>query len=181
MDAIEAAFLQLCFWTQSIAGPLFTILMVALTAGLACTAAGVTVLVLWRFFSWSARFAMLKAWIKVRSYVVSTALLYFNRLKRYGLRRVTCNIAVVCSVTVWVAIIAAFAFSDHLPEAAAVIAVMVLAFFIAGWKTRGPRARFFTFTRGFFEPTMVLAIPTFVAKSGDFAVKLFVALVKTVV
>jgi hypothetical protein len=93
---------------------------------------GATVLVLWRFFSWSARFAMLKAWVKVRTYVVNTALLYFNRLKRYGLRRVTCNIAVVCSVTIWIAIIAAFAFSEHLLEAAVVIAVMVLAFFLAG-------------------------------------------------
>jgi hypothetical protein len=181
MDAIEAAFFQLCFWTQSIAGPLFTILMIALTAGLVCLAVGVTVLVLWRFFSRGARYAMLKAWVKIRNNVVETALQYFNRLRRYGLTRVACNIAVVCSIAVWVAIIAAFAFSDHLPEAAAVIVVMVLAFFIAGRKKRGPRGRFFTFTRGFFEPTLALAIPTFLAKSGDFVVKLFVALVKTVV
>src|SRR5262245_19179510 len=181
MDAIEAAFLQLCFWIQSIAGPLFTILMIALTAGLLCLAIGVTILVLWRFFSWGARYTMLKAWIRVRNYVVETALQYFNRLKRYGLTRVACNIAVVCSIAVWVAIIAAFAFSDHLAEAATVIVVMVLAFFIAGWKKRGPRARFFTFTRGFFEPTLALAIPTFLAKSGDFVVKLFVTLVRTVI
>ena len=97
---------------------------------------------------------------------------------RYG---VACNIAVVCSIAVWVAIVAAFAFSDHLREAAAVIVVMVLAFFIAGWKKRGPRATFLKFTRGFFEPTMVLAIPTFVAKAGDFAFKLFITIVRTVI
>lgn len=158
-----------------------TILMVALTFGLLCLAVVLTILTLWRFFSWGARFTMLKAWLRAQHYIVETAIKYFKRLKNYGLTKVACQIAVICSVVVWVGIVAAFAFSELFLEAMVVIVAALIGFFYAGWRNKGPRARFFRFSRGFLEPTMVLAIPTFMAKTGDFFFKLLVAAIRSVV
>jgi hypothetical protein len=175
MGEVERVFLLACEMLQALAGSMGTILIIALTFGLLCAAAGLTVLVLWKSFSFSFRFAALKAWVKARDYLTR----YFNRLRQYGLTRVASRIAVLCGLVVWMGIVLGFAFSERLLDALVASLVVLLASFAWGWRQRGPRATFFRFTRGFVEPTMALAVPTFVAKSGDFLFKFVVSSVRT--
>ena len=147
--------------------------MIALTIGLLCLAVGLTVLVLWKSFSVSFRFAVLKAWVKATSYLTK----YFHRLRRYGLKKTSSTIAVICGVVVWAGIISAFAFDKRLIS---LTILALLVFFAWGWWERGPRARFFKFSRGFLEPTMALALPTFIAKSSDFVFKFVITTIRTV-
>ena len=105
---------------------------------------------------------------------------YFNRLKRYGLTRVGSRIAVACGLIVWAAIILGFAFEERLVEALILSLLTILGSFAWSWWKRGPSARLPNFTRGFLEPTLALAVPTFVGKSGDFIFKFIVTSVRTV-
>jgi hypothetical protein len=176
MDSIGPALNHACELLEGLIGPLATILMVALTFGLMCLCAGLTVLVLWRSFSFGFRFAALKAWLKVRDYLT----MYSNRLRRYGLTRVASRIAVACGLVVWGGVALAFA-SERLPEALTATLLALLCLFAWGWWKRGPRAQFFTFSRGFLEPTMALAVPAFIGKSGEFLFKIMVMTIKTVI
>jgi hypothetical protein len=56
----------------------------------------------------------------------------------------------------------------------------MLGSFAWSWLKRGPRARLPKFTRGFLEPTLALAVPTFVGKSGDFIFQFIVRSVRAV-
>jgi hypothetical protein len=176
MHGVDRVLLRACEILDALAGPIVTILMIALTIGLLCLAAGLTILVLWKSFSFGFRFAVLKAWVKATSYLTK----YFHRLRRYGLKRTSSTIAVICGLVVWGGIILAFAFEEQLIEASVLTILALLLFFVWGWRERGPRARFFTFSRGFLEPTMALALPTFMAKSGDFVFKLVITTIRTV-
>src|ERR1700674_5470413 len=113
MAAIERVLWRACEMLDPLAGPIVTIFMMALTIGLVCLCVGLTVLVLWRYFSFGFRFAVLKAWVKALDYLTT----YFNRLRRYGLTRVGSRIAVVCGLVVWTVIVLGFAFSENLLEA----------------------------------------------------------------
>ena len=170
MSEAERLFLLACDFLQAIAGPLGTIFMIALIFGMLCMCAGLTILVLWKSLSFSFRFAALKAWVKALAYLTK----YFNRLRQYGLTRVASRIAVICALVVWGGIVLGFAFSERLLEAIIVSLVVLLGSFVWGWWKRGPSATFFKFSRGFLEPTMALAVPTFVAKTGDFLFKFVV-------
>lgn len=176
MDGVERAVLRACEVLDALAGPIVTILMVALTVGLVCLAAGMTVLVLWKSFSFGFRFTVLKAWVKATDYLTR----YFNRLKRYGLTRVASRVAVFCALIVWGAIVLGFAFEERLVEAFVLALLVLPTFFLWGWLKRGPKAQFLKFSRGFLEPTMALAVPTFIAKSSDFIFKLVVSTIRTV-
>src|SRR5436309_1697967 len=70
--AVEQLLRWACEACAALVGPLVTILMVALTFGLICLAVVLTILVLWKFFSWGARFTMLKAWLRAKHYIVET-------------------------------------------------------------------------------------------------------------
>jgi len=78
-------------------------------------------------------------------------------------------------------IVLAFAFDERVLEAIGLTLLVLLVFFVWGWRERGPSARFLKFSRGFLEPTMALAVPTFIAKSGDFAFKFLISIIKTVI
>ena len=177
MESVERVLVRACEMLDALAGPIVTILMIALTVGLVCLCVALTVLVLWKSFSFGFRFTVLKAWVKATDYLTK----YFHRLRRYGLRRTSSTIAVVCALVVWAGIFLAFAFGERMPEAIGLTVLALAMFFGWGWTERGPRARFLKFSRGFLEPTMALALPTFVAKSGDFVVKFLVATIRTVV
>ena len=176
MDSIERALQRACEALDVLVGPLATILIVALIFGLLCLCAGLTVLVLWEFFSFGFRFTVLKAWVKARDYLTK----YFHRLRRYGLKKTSSTIAVICGVVIWGGIALAFTFDDRLVEAIGLTLLALVVLFAWGWWERGPSARFFKFSRGFLEPTMALAVPTFVAKSGDFIFKFVVTTIRTV-
>ena len=176
MDSIERALQRACEALDVLVGPLATILIVALIFGLLCLCAGLTVLVLWEFFSFGFRFTVLKAWVKARHYLTK----YFHRLRRYGLKKTSSTIAVICGVVIWGGIALAFTFDDQLVEAIGLTLLALVVLFAWGWWERGPSARFFKFSRGFLEPTMALAVPTFVAKSGDFIFKFVVTTIRTV-
>jgi hypothetical protein len=176
MDSIAPALNRACEFLESFIGTLGTILIVALLFGLAFLCVGLTILVLWRSFSFGFRFTVLKAWVKAMEYLTK----YFNRLRRYGLTRVGSAVAVACGLIVWLAIILGFAFEERLAEALALSLLTIFACFTWSWWKRGPRATFFRFSRGFLEPTMAFAVPTFLAKSGDFAFKLIVTSIRTV-
>jgi len=176
MGSIERALQRACEAVDVLLGPLAAILMVALIFGLLFLCAGLTVLVLWKSFSFGFRFTVLKAWVKARDYLTK----YFHRLRRYGLKRTSSTIAVACGVVVWAGMALAFTFDDRLPEAIGLTLLALLVLFAWGWWERGTRARFFTFSRGFLEPTIALAVPTFLAKSGDFIVKFVLTTIRTV-
>jgi len=176
MDSIASALNRACEILEGLIGTLGTILMVAMLFGLVFLCAGLTVLVLWKSFSFGFRFAVLKAWLKATDYLTR----YFHRLRRYGLRKTSSTIAVVCGVTVWSGIALGFAFEERWREAFGLTLATLLVLFAWGWWERGPSARFWKFSRGFLEPTMALALPTFFAKSGDFLFKLVMTTVRTV-
>jgi hypothetical protein len=176
MDGAERAFVRVCELLDALVGPLTTILIIVLIVGMVCLCAVLTILVLWKYFSLGVRFAMLKAWVKVIDYLTK----YFNRLRRYGLTKAASRIAVVCAVVMWTTILFGFAFTEELPVALLSAVIVLFALFCWGWWKRGPSATFFKFSRGFLEPTLALALPTFVAKSGDFIFKLVVATIRTV-
>jgi hypothetical protein len=176
MDNVERALQRACEVLDTLAGPIVTIAMIALTIGLSCLCVALTVLVLWKSFSFGFRFAVLKAWVKATDYLTR----YFHRLRRYGLKRTSSTIAVICGLVVWAGIFLSFAFAERLLEAIGLTVFAVMAFFAWGWWERGPSARFLKFSRGFLEPTMVLALPAFVAKSGDFVVKFLITTIRTV-
>jgi hypothetical protein len=176
MDDVARVLQRACEVLDALAGPIVTILMIALTFGLVCLAAGLTVLVLWKSFSFGFRFTVLKAWVKATDYLTR----YFNRLRKYGLTRVASRVAVFCGLIVWVAIVLGFAFDERLVEALILALLVLPTFFVWGWSKRGPRAQFLKFSRGFLEPTIALAVPTFIAKSSDFVFKLVVSTIKTV-
>jgi hypothetical protein len=176
MDSIAPALNRACEILEGLVGTLGTILAVALGFGLLFLCVGLTILVLWRSFSFGFRFTVLKAWVKVQDYLTK----YFNRLRRYGLTRVGSRIAVACALIVWTSIILGFAFEERLLEALILSLLTLLATFAWSWLERGPRARLPKFTRGFLEPTLALAVPTFVGKSGDFIFQFIVRSVKAV-
>ena len=177
MNGVEGLLLRGLDVVHALAGPIATILVIALICGLLCLCAALTVLVLWKSFSFGVRFTMLKAWVKATDYLTR----YFHRLRRYGLKRTSSTIAVICGVVIWMGIVLAFAFDERVLEAIGLTVLALLVFFVWGWRERGPKARFLKFSRGFLEPTMALAVPTFIAKSGDFAFKFVVAMIKTVI
>jgi hypothetical protein len=172
MDRVERVFHSACEALDVLAGPLATILMVALIFGLVCLCAGLTVLALWK----SLRLAALRVWVKATAYLAT----YFNRLRRFGLTRIASRIAVVSGFIVWSGIALAFAFQERLWDALGLTLLVLVCLYTCSWWQRGPRARFFKFTRGFLEPTMAFAIPTFVAKSGDVLFKFVVSTIRTV-
>jgi hypothetical protein len=176
MDSIAPALNRACEILESFIGTLGTILMVALLFGLVFLCVGLTVLVLWKSFSFGFRFTVLKAWLKAQDYLTK----YFNRLRRYGLTRVGSRIAVACALIVWSAIILGFAFEERLVEALILSLLTMFAAFAWSWRKRGRRARLPKFTRGFLEPTLALAVPTFVGKSGDFIFQFIVRSVRAV-
>jgi hypothetical protein len=151
--------------------------MVALTFGLICLCASLTVLVLWKSFSFGFRLTILKAWVKARDFLT----MYFNRLRRYGLTRVASRIAMVSGIVVWSGVALAFAFEERLWAALAITAGSLLCLFLWGWWKRGPRAQFFSFARGFLEPTIAFAVPAFIGKSGDYIFKFIVTTIKHVI
>ncbi len=110
MDSVGPALNRACEFLEGFVGTLGTIFMVALLFGLVFLCIGLTVLVLWKSFSFGFRFTVLKAWVKTRDYLT----MYFNRLKRYGLTRVASRIAVVCGFVVWGGVALAFAFEERL-------------------------------------------------------------------
>jgi hypothetical protein len=177
MDSVAPALQRACEWLEAIVGTLGTILMVALTFGLIFLCIGLTILVLWRSFSFGFRFTVLKAWVKVRDFLT----MYFNRLRRYGLTRVASRIAVACGFVVWGGVALAFAFEEQLWAALAITLSALLCLFAWGWWKRGPRAQFFTFARGFLEPTIAFAVPAFIGKSGDFIFKMIWTTIKHVI
>jgi hypothetical protein len=176
MEGVERAVQSACEALDILAGPLVTIVMIALMFGLVFLCAGLTVLVLWKSFSFGFRLAALKAWVKATEYLGT----YFNRLRRFGLTRIASRIAVASGFVVWGGIALAFAFQERLWEALALTLLALVLLYAWGWWQRGPRAQFSKFTRGFLEPTMAFAIPTFIAKSGDFLFKLVVTTIRTV-
>ena len=176
MESVAPALNRACEILETFVGTIGTILAVALAFGLLFLCVGLTVLVLWRSFSFGFRFTVLKALVKAQDYLAK----YFNRLRRYGLTRVGSRIAVACGLIVWSAIILGFAFEERLVEALILSLLTMLAAFAWSWLERGPRARLPSFTRGFLEPTVALAVPTFVGKSGDFIFKFIVTSVRTV-
>ncbi len=177
MDSVGPALNRACEFLEGFVGTLGTIFMVALLFGLVFLCIGLTVLVLWKSFSFGFRFTVLKAWVKTRDYLT----MYFNRLKRYGLTRVASRIAVVCGFVVWGGVALAFAFEERLWEALIITLGALLCLFVWGWWKRGPRAQFVKFTRGFLEPTMAMAVPAFIGKSGEFLFKVMVTTIKTVI
>jgi hypothetical protein len=176
MDSVAPALNRACEILETFIGTIGTILTVALAFGLLFLCVGLTVLVLWRSFSFGFRFTVLKAWVKVQDYLTK----YFNRLRRYGLTRVGSRIAIACALIVWSAIILGFAFEERLVEALTLSLLTMLASFAWSWWKRGPRARLPNFTRDFLEPTLALAVPTFVGKSGDFIFQFIVRSVRAV-
>jgi hypothetical protein len=171
MDRVESAFQSACEALDVLAGPLATILMIALIFGLVCLCAGLTVLALWKSLNFGFRLAALQVWVKATEYLAT----YFNRLRRFGLTRIASRIAVACGFIVWGGIALAFAFQERLWDALGLTLLVLVFLYSWGWGQRGPRAQFFKFTRGFLEPTMAFAIPTFIAKSGDFLFKFVVS------
>jgi hypothetical protein len=176
MDSIAPALNRACQILDTFIGTIGTILIVALLFGLFFLCVGLTILVLWKSFSFGFRFAVLKAWVKATDYLTR----YFHRLRRYGLRKTSSTIAVVCGLTVWTGIVFGFAFGAQWREVFGLTAAALLVLYAWGWWERGPSARFWKFSRGFLEPTMALALPTFVAKSGDFLFKLVMTTVRMV-
>jgi hypothetical protein len=176
MDSVAPALNRACEILEGLIGTLGTIIAVALLFGLVFLCLGLTILVLWRSFSFGFRFTVLKAWVKAQDYLTK----YFNRLRRYGLTRVGSRIAVVCALIVWSAIILGFAFEERLAEALILSLLTMLAAFAWSWRKRGPKARLPSFTRGFLEPTLALAVPAFVGKSGDFIFQFIVRSLKAV-
>jgi hypothetical protein len=176
MDRVESAFQSACEALDVLAGPLATILMIALIFGLVCLCAGLTVLALWKSLNFGFRLAALQVWVKATEYLAT----YFNRLRRFGLTRIASRIAVACGFIVWSGIALAFAFQERLWAALGLTLLVFVFLYSWGWGQRGPRAQFFKFTRGFLEPTMAFAIPTFIAKSGDFLFKFVVSTIRTV-
>ena len=176
MDSVWPALNRAFEILESLIGTLGTIFIVAVLFGLVCLCAGLTVLVLWRSFSFAFRFTALKGWVKTKDYLAK----YFNRLRRYGLTRVGSRIAVGCSLVVWTAIVLGFAFEERLLAALILALLTVLACFAWSWWKRGPSARLPTFSRGFLEPTVALALPTLMGKSSDFLFKLLMTTIRTV-
>ena len=176
MDSVERALQGACEALDVLIGPLATILTVASIFGLVFLCAGLTILVVWKSCSFGFRLTVLKAWVKARDYLTK----YFHRLRRYGLKKTSSMIAVICGVVVWGGIVLAFTFDNRLVGAIGLTLLALLVLFAWGWWERGPSARFFKFSRGFLEPTMALAVPTFVAKSGDFIFKFVVTTIRTV-
>ena len=164
MDSIAPALNRACEILEGFIGTIGTILTVALGFGLLFLC------------SFGFRFTVLKAWVQAQDYLTK----YFNRLRRYGLTRVGSRIAVACGLIVWSAIILGFAFEERLVEALILSLLTLLATFAWSWLERGPRARLPKFTRGFLEPTLALAVPTFVGKSGDFIFQFIVRSIKAV-
>ena len=97
MEGVERAVQSACEALDILAGPLVTIVMIALMFGLVFLCAGLTVLVLWKSFSFGFRLAALKAWVKATEYLGT----YFNRLRRFGLTRIASRIAVASGFVVW--------------------------------------------------------------------------------
>jgi hypothetical protein len=62
----------------------------------------------------------------------------------------------------------ASSFDERLLEAISVALFVLLVLFAWGWWERWPSARFLKFSRGFLEPTMALAVPTFICEVGRF-------------
>jgi len=176
MDSVGSALNRACEILESLIGTLGTIFIVALLFGLLCLCVGLTVLVLWKSFSFAFRFTALKVWVKAMGYLTK----YFNRLRRYGLTRVGSRIAVGCSLVVWTAIVLGFGFEERLLEALVLALLTVLACFAWSWRKRGPSAKLAIFSRGFLEPTAALALPTLMGKSGDFLFKFLMTTIRTV-
>jgi len=143
MDRVESAFQSACEALDVLAGPLATILMIALIFGLVCLCAGLTVLALWKSLNFGFRLAALQVWVKATEYLAT----YFNRLRRFGLTRIASRIAVACGFIVWGGIALAFAFQDRLWVALGLTLLVLVFFYSWGWGQRGPRAQFFKFTR----------------------------------
>jgi hypothetical protein len=83
-----------CQFLEALIGSIGTILMIALAFGLVCLAAGLTVAVIWHHLGLGFRFAVLRAWVQIRSHVAGTARLYYRRIKWYGHTRPSTWIAV---------------------------------------------------------------------------------------
>jgi hypothetical protein len=176
MNSVEPQLNRACEVLNNLVGPFATIAMIALTFGLICLCVGLTILVLWRSFSFGFRFTVLKAWVQLRTYLTK----YFNRLRQYGLTKVSSRNAVAAGFVVWAGVALAFAFRERLFEGLLATAILLLVLYAWGWLKRGPSARFFKFTRGFMEPTLAFALPAFIAKSGDFVFKFVVTTIRTV-
>jgi hypothetical protein len=160
-------------FADALIGPLGTILLIALWIGLICAAIGLTIAVLWRYFSLGFQIAVLRAWNSLRAHISETAQRYFRRIRRYGHTVKSCIIAVVCSLALWLALVAAFAFSQHWRVSVVILLLLPFLFFYAGWRSGGPRApnHRVRFTYAFFEPAVALGVPTLFSKAMDAGLK----------
>ena len=156
----EGAVGRFCQFVADHIGDAATIVLLALSFGLAFLLSGLTV-------AQTTTYLLRRAVRQAVAYVIHTGKKYFQHLKWMGLTQRSCQIAVVCSVAAWLGLLMAFAFKPYWLSIVAFTLVLVTILSVEGWQRSGKRKKVFKFVRSFYEPTFALTVPAFAGKIVD--------------